>query len=127
MDIQMASIVLQDAARYMAVASGFSYGQPDGENWPLKTALTRLNEAAALLDMSLTPRADEGKPAVQGFGFQVIKKARDVTEGDRIAGHFEVADISHGPLDHQLRFRNADETATAFFHEDAELAIEVWS
>lgn len=126
MDIQMASIVLQDAARYMALASGHEYAKPGAENWCLRIALTRLNEACGHLDLSLMPRVEEAK-AAQTPGACTIKKARDVREGDRIAGHFEVAEISHGPLPHQVRFRNGDETSTAFFYENEALVIEVRS
>lgn len=63
MDIQMASIVLQDAARYMALASGHEYAKPGAENWCLRIALTRLNEACGHLDLSLMPRAEEAKAA----------------------------------------------------------------
>lgn len=54
-----------------------------------------------------------------------FKKARQVKVGETISGYFTVGDISHGPLNGQIRFRNADNTHTVFFSKDELLKIEV--
>jgi hypothetical protein len=58
------------------------------------------------------------------LGAAKIKAACQVNVGDTIAGYFTVGDISHGPMEGQIRFRNADDTATAFFSENELLKIE---
>lgn len=74
----------------------------------------------------------EGWPTTPSASYRArpvgsVRKASEIRIGDMIVGQFEVAEISHGPLDRQIRFRNADETATAFFREDEMLMIEVRS
>ena len=55
---------------------------------------------------------------------RMVVKAHEVQLGDLLPGGMIVCDISHGPLDHQIRFRNADETASADYYEQTEIRIE---
>lgn len=55
----------------------------------------------------------------------ILRPARSVQIGDYLLEpDMVVADISHGPRDHQIRFRNADDTATVFRLESELVAIE---
>lgn len=55
---------------------------------------------------------------------QIVVKALEVQLGDVLPGGMIVCDITHGPLDHQIRFRNADETATADYFEHTQIRVE---
>ena len=53
-----------------------------------------------------------------------VCKASHVRLGDTLLEpDMRVAEISHGPLNRQIRFRNADDTATVFRFDDEFVAI----
>lgn len=55
----------------------------------------------------------------------ILRPAREVRVGDYlIEPDMLVGDISHGPRDGQIRFRDERETATTFRLEDELVAIE---
>ena len=51
-------------------------------------------------------------------------RASAVKIGDILDGMFQIAEISHGPLDSQIRFRSDDGTATSFRFDDEFVTVD---
>lgn len=78
--------------------------------------LEALTEAAKALGYRLVK---EGQPDLTG-----LVQASRIEPGDVVNGSFVVGDVSHGSLDHQIRLRTPDESATMFVKDTDYLLVQ---